>query len=135
MTDKKKPKQRRTFNAQRVREEKFAKNLIAGKTAKEAAYAAYAVTNDKSAESKALTVLKRPHVQKRIGELMDEYQPGWDMQLSQLGSAAIAEAIKSGNAEVMSRVFERISKVSGKAAPQQTETKSLKASVKLPGSD
>lgn len=121
-----------------IAEEIFVRELVAnGGNPTKAAMKSNKLTNHDSATITGGRYLKRESVQKRLSEVMGEMYPNFKEDLAKLTSQLIQDAFTTDDPKLRLSIVDKLTTLTGLAAPKQSESKSLKANVKvkLPGSD
>jgi phage terminase small subunit len=116
-----------------LKEQKFVHEYVAnGGVGAEAARVAYPTSKNPTVI--AAQVKQRPHVQESIQEKLDRLLPNYEEKIAELMQNTIAEALASTDLRAKTAALEAVTRISGMQAPKETHTKTLKASIKLPGS-
>lgn len=119
-----------------VREEKFVRALATTNSVKDAVIAAGSkAKNEQVAANIGTQMLARPRVQNAVQAMLERQFPNAEEEFGKIMKRVTDLALESPKLTEVVAAMRELSKVLGYQSPKQIETKSLKATIKLPGSE
>lgn len=91
--------------------------------------------NVKKPDKKAYKILQRPHIQQSLAAIMAEQNVDYEPMLAALVKNTLETALASGDLKAKTDAVDKLAKLLGLAAPKEVHNKTLKATVKLPGTE
>lgn len=119
-----------------VAEKIFAREIVKNKGNQ--TQAALVATNAKDSQSAGVMgarMMQRPTVKREIAQILSERYPEHEEDFMRLLKLAMERALSGGaTIKEINETLNTVATITGHKAPKETHTKSLKATVKLPGS-
>lgn len=118
----------------RYKEKRFVKEYIKNNgNGKQAVIAAG--YNSSYPDKMANKILNRPHIQHTMAQILAERDVDYQGMAAELLLDVINTAKASPDLKAKTDALDKVAKILGLAAPKEVHNKTLKATVKLPGSD